>query len=1372
MKHRFVGFGNFLTLPVFLLLIAAYGAAWSATYTLPAAIGSGPFSTCSGGGPTFNCTGNVTLGGNDILTSSATYTLNITGKFTTGNNAVIGSATYPINIIATDNVKLSNGTVLYGDLTSTKGGSSTTAVEVDNNSKVYGDITANNGKVILGSSSNTDVNGNVSAATIDMGNNAYVTGNCSSSACINSCNGTVPANANCATELTTPVVVTVAASGVGATSATLNGTVTPNQTTAAVSFQYGLTTSYGTTVTGSPGSLSASANASAVTYSLTGLTCNTAYNFRVTATNTAGTSNGSNLTFTTSACGPTATTNAASSPTTTGATLNGTVSSNGASTTVTFEYGTTTGYGSTTTASQSPLASGASGSATSSAISGLTCNTTYNYRVKAVNSAGTTYGSNVTFTTSACPNGCSTSPVGTDTLVTCIADGTVTIPLAVSSVRYLVVGGGGGGGGIGSGSQPGGGGGGAGGVLAGTSLSVTGGSTYTVTVGAGGTAGSNGTDGGTGGNSTFSSITANGGGGGASSGVTDNNGNTGGSGGGGRNSGNGGTGTAGQGNSGGDSGGLTGIAGGGGGGKGAAGSDGGDLTVFIGGGGGSGGNGSTNDITGSSTYYGGGGGGGAYVGLLGATAGTGGFGGGASSSTSRAAGTAGTANTGGGGSGATGSGSGSAFSGGAGGSGIVIVRYSASAVPTVTTNAATSVLATSATLNGTVTSTTAITSLSFGYSTTSGSYTSACPPSPSSYAGATSSQAFSCNLTGLSCATTYYFRASGTNGTGTANGSELSFTTAACPSSFAAYEEAINDTTAAATNSLTVRYIKTRIARSTGSLCQQDGSTCRLRIAAILSGAVASGYTGSVTVGLDYCSNFNRAGLSCSAWSTLVAGSPVTLTSGLGFVTFPNISNAYEMVRVNIVSSSPSLTNYSIDNFAIRPPLLTIDASNGSGTISNSNPQIAGASFTLTADTTLSGYPGNLTTGPVVNTGSTVTTAPTVPQGGTTGTFATGTWPLDVSGKLSSNGSGKLTSTTASYSEAGSVSVTLEDRNFADIDTLDGASSTADRYITSNPTLLTRFKPANFKTRVFQDCSSFAYSGQSFYVLVDAWNQASPPAITKNYFGSTGGVAKAVTLSAVTTGAAGSLSPTALATTEFRSGRTALTGTVAVTSGSTAVTGTGTLFSTELTVGQMVCLVSSCYTVSAIASNTSMTLNKAYSGSTVSGLDMATKALAYTFTSPPQAPATVVVRATESAGGDSVTSEGSTEGSAEIRSGRFKIFDAYGSVSPLNMRAETQYWSGASWIKNVADSCTTTTGGSPQVTFVADSAGWTLTASAITSGEMSSPDRLKLARSTLGSTTINATVPAWLKPDSSAKATIGIYGTKESRKAIHIRELY
>lgn len=100
---------------------------------------------------------------------------------------------------------------------------------------------------------------------------------------------------------------------------------------------------------------------------------------------------------------PVATTDAASAISLTGATLNGTVSSNGASTTVSFEYGPTTSYGTTVTATQSPLAAGASGSAVSRDVAGLACNTLYHFRVKAANSVGTANGNDLTFTTSACP---------------------------------------------------------------------------------------------------------------------------------------------------------------------------------------------------------------------------------------------------------------------------------------------------------------------------------------------------------------------------------------------------------------------------------------------------------------------------------------------------------------------------------------------------------------------------------------------------------------------------------------------------------------------------------------------------------------------------------------------------------------------------------------------------------------------------------------------------------------------------------------------------------------------------------------------------------------------------------------------------------
>src|SRR3569623_1802084 len=107
--------------------------------------------------------------------------------------------------------------------------------------------------------------------------------------------------------------------------------------------------------------------------------------------------------ITSPASAPTATTSAASSISATGATLNGTVNDNGASTTVTFDYGTTTGYGTNVAGTTGgPVAAGSGSTAVSKTLAGLTCNTTYHYRVKGVNSAGTTNGSDASFTTSKC----------------------------------------------------------------------------------------------------------------------------------------------------------------------------------------------------------------------------------------------------------------------------------------------------------------------------------------------------------------------------------------------------------------------------------------------------------------------------------------------------------------------------------------------------------------------------------------------------------------------------------------------------------------------------------------------------------------------------------------------------------------------------------------------------------------------------------------------------------------------------------------------------------------------------------------------------------------------------------------------------------
>jgi phosphodiesterase/alkaline phosphatase D-like protein len=199
------------------------------------------------------------------------------------------------------------------------------------------------------------------------------------------------------TSAAAPTVTTNAASGVGTTGATLNGTVNANNSSTTVTFEYGLDTSYGTTVTADQSPVTGTTD-TAVSKAITGLTPNTTYHYRAVGQNAGGTGNGADMTFTTGLAAPTVTTNAASGVSTTGATLNGTVNANNASTTVTFEYGLDTSYGTTVTADQSPV-SGTTNTAVSKAITGLTPNTTYHYRVKGQNGGGTANGADMTFTT-------------------------------------------------------------------------------------------------------------------------------------------------------------------------------------------------------------------------------------------------------------------------------------------------------------------------------------------------------------------------------------------------------------------------------------------------------------------------------------------------------------------------------------------------------------------------------------------------------------------------------------------------------------------------------------------------------------------------------------------------------------------------------------------------------------------------------------------------------------------------------------------------------------------------------------------------------------------------------------------------------------
>jgi hypothetical protein len=202
------------------------------------------------------------------------------------------------------------------------------------------------------------------------------------------------------TLLVPPTVVTTAATAITATTATVNGTVNANTSATTTSFNYGLTTAYGNTVPGVPLTVSGT-TVTPVLANLTGLLPGNTYHYQICGTNAAGSSCGGDMTFTTTALAPTVVTNAATGVTLSGATLNGTVTANGASTAVTFNYGLTTAYGTTVPGVPTPV-NGNTATPVTATITGLTANTTYHYDVCGQNSIGTVCGNDMTFFT-ACP---------------------------------------------------------------------------------------------------------------------------------------------------------------------------------------------------------------------------------------------------------------------------------------------------------------------------------------------------------------------------------------------------------------------------------------------------------------------------------------------------------------------------------------------------------------------------------------------------------------------------------------------------------------------------------------------------------------------------------------------------------------------------------------------------------------------------------------------------------------------------------------------------------------------------------------------------------------------------------------------------------
>lgn len=172
-----------------------------------------------------------------------------------------------------------------------------------------------------------------------------------------------------------------------------------------------------------------------------------------------------------------------------------------------------------------------------------------------------------------------------------------------------------------------------------------------------------------------------------------------------------------------------------------------------------------------------------------------------------------------------------------------------------------------------------------------------------------------------------------------------------------------------------------------------------------------------------------------------------------------------------------------------------------------------------------------------------------------------------------------------------------------------------------------RFRPHHFTTEL-EPATSWVYSGQPFGVKVTAWNASGTR--TQNYYvKDTDIFARDVTFSAWSDAVPGTANP-----------------------------GPGAM------------------TVSAMPA----------AAFTLAGDGAATGGPAYTFSTPLTKPTTIVVRAKDT---DGTTSAGYAEAKLEIRSGRLRLSNAFGSRnSYLDVPVRVEYYTGNSWLLNLLDSTT------------------------------------------------------------------------------------
>jgi hypothetical protein len=202
-----------------------------------------------------------------------------------------------------------------------------------------------------------------------------------------------------------PTATTGTAENITLTSATLTGTVDPNQAGTTYHFEYGTDTSYGLRAPMEDASAGDGDEPVRVQAPVSGLSAQTTYHYRLVATNAEGDAMGADRTFRTADAprppGVSGTRSQGVGPQ--GATLRSLIDLNDGATHYHFEYGRTAAYGARTPERQ--LGTGDGRREVTEAIGGLEPFKRYHFRLVATNEAGTGRSLDHAFTTARLPTG-------------------------------------------------------------------------------------------------------------------------------------------------------------------------------------------------------------------------------------------------------------------------------------------------------------------------------------------------------------------------------------------------------------------------------------------------------------------------------------------------------------------------------------------------------------------------------------------------------------------------------------------------------------------------------------------------------------------------------------------------------------------------------------------------------------------------------------------------------------------------------------------------------------------------------------------------------------------------------------------------------